>query len=277
VCNGGPVLECVVNISEGRRGATVAAIAAAAGPALLDVHADPYHHRAVLTVAGLDDLETAVRSVARSAVESLDLGGHLGAHPRLGVVDVVPFVDLSWPDSIGPLAVAARDRFAAWAGDALALPCFCYGPGHPTLPEVRRRAWSGLQPDRGPQVPHPTAGATAVGARSLLVAYNLWLAHGDLDVARAVAGSLRGPHLRALGLDVGGRVQVSCNLLDPMRFGPGQIYDAVASRVEVGRAELVGLLPHAVLNAVPRGRWRELDLDPSRTIEARLEEAGLGG
>jgi glutamate formiminotransferase len=270
------VLECAVNISEGQRGAVVAAIAAAAGPALLDVHADPHHHRAVLTLAGHDDrLEAAVRAVASATVESLDLGRHHGAHPRLGVLDVVPFVDLSRPDTVSPIAEAARDRFAGWAGDALGLPCFCYGPRHPTLPQVRRQAWTELGPDTGPPSPHPTAGATAVGARATLVAYNLWLAEDDLDTARAVARSLRGPSIRALGLDVGGRVQVSCNLVDPMRLGPADVFDAVSSQAAVARAELVGLLPLAVLVAAPRGRWRQLDLDPSRTIEARLEESGL--
>jgi glutamate formiminotransferase len=272
------VLECVINISEGRRGAVIALVGAAAGSALLDVHADPHHHRAVLTLAGADDdLDAAVRAVAATAVDALDLGGHRGVHPRLGVLDVVPFVDLSCPDTVSPVAVAARDRFAEWAGEVLALPCFCYGPGHPTLPEVRRRAWSALRPDRGPMTPHPTAGATAVGARTVLVAYNLWLAHADLDTARAIAAALRGPAVRALAFEVGGQVQVSCNLLDPTRFGPEHAYDAVAGRADVDRAELVGLLPSAVIGTIPRRRWRDLDLDPSRTIEARLHEAGLAG
>jgi glutamate formiminotransferase len=114
-----------------------------------------------------------------------------------------------------------------------------------------------------------------VGARPLLVAYNLWLAAPDLVEARAVAAALRSPDVRALGLPVGNQVQVSCNLIAPSRFGPAAAFDAVSSRTTVSRAELVGLLPTAVLEATPSRRWTELDLDPSRTIEARLERAGL--
>jgi glutamate formiminotransferase len=116
-----------------------------------------------------------------------------------------------------------------------------------------------------------------VGARPILVAYNLWLASDDVAAARATAAAIRAPHLRALGFQVGARVQVSCNLTAPWLVGPGAAYDAVASRLDVERAELVGLLPLAVLEAEPRHRWDELGIDPSTTIEARLEQAGLDG
>jgi glutamate formiminotransferase len=109
------------------------------------------------------------------------------------------------------------------------------------------------------------------------VAYNLWLATADVALARTVAAEIRNEWVRALGLDVGEGVQVSCNLTDPWRIGPELVFDAVASRVEVARAELVGLLPATVLDAAPRHRWAELDLDSSRTIEARLQEKGLAG
>jgi glutamate formiminotransferase len=136
---------------------------------------------------------------------------------------------------------------------------------------VRRRAFVELSPDAGPAVAHPTAGAACVGARSVLVAYNLWLSPGaDVAVARAVAGAVRGPALRALGLDVGGQAQVSANLLDPLSVGPDRVHDEVAARAPVARAELVGLVPAAVLEGVASERWAELDLDPSRTIESRL-------
>jgi glutamate formiminotransferase len=109
------------------------------------------------------------------------------------------------------------------------------------------------------------------------VAYNVWLAEADLAVARGVAAAIRRPGLRTLALPVGASVQVSCNLTDPWTVGPEAAFDAVASRAAVARAELVGLVPRAVLERVPRQRWRELDLDPSTTIEARLEQAGLDG
>ena len=119
------------------------------------------------------------------------------------------------------------------------------------------------------------AGATAVGARGPLVAYNLWLVEPDVSLARELAAELRTPAVRALGLEVGARAQVSCNLIDPLRVGPAAVFDAVARQAEIDRAELVGLVPAAVLAATPARRWSELDLDMSRTVEARLESAGI--
>jgi glutamate formiminotransferase / 5-formyltetrahydrofolate cyclo-ligase len=262
------VLECVVNISEGRRRSVVEAIAAVAGPDLLDVHVDPDHHRAVLTLVG----EEAPRAVAAAAIECLDLRVHAGVHPRIGVVDVVPFVPLG--DARMDDAVAARDRAGAWIADELGVPVFLYGPER-SLPDVRRGAFRGLEPDLGPDVPHATAGAVAVGARPLLVAWNAYLAEPDLDRARAIAKEIRGPHLRALGLRVGDEVQVSLNLVAPDRLGPAEAWDLIASRAPVARAELVGLVPRSVLDRTPQERWARLDLGTERTIEARLG-AGRG-
>jgi glutamate formiminotransferase len=262
------VLECVVNLSEGRDDAVLDAIAGTAGDDLLDLHRDPHHHRAVLTLVG----EDAPRAVAEAAVAQLDLTDHDGVHPRLGVVDVVPFVAL---DGSTPAdAVAARDAFAAWLGDVVGVPCFRYGEER-SLPEVRRRAFADLAPDTGPAEPHPTAGACAVGARPPLVAYNVWLADDDVAAARAIAAEVRRPGVRTLGLQVGARVQVSMNLVAPEEVGPAAAYDLVRAAAEarghaVAGAELVGLVPERVLAAVPRARWRELDLDEDRTIEARL-------
>ena len=258
-----PRLECVVNVSEGRHGDVIAAIGAAAGFDLLDVHSDPDHHRSVLTVVG----ETAPRAIAREAVARLDLRRHEGVHPRIGVVDVVPFVPLG-----GSMAeaIAARDRFANWAAAELGVPCFLYGPApERSLPEIRRTAFRTLAPDRGPGQAHPTAGAIAVGARSALVAFNVWLAGGDLARARAVASAIRGPRLRALGFAVRGGVQVSMNLIEPDTLGPAQAYDLVGAHAQPARAELVGLLPEQVLNAVDPARWPELDLGPGKTVEYR--------
>ncbi|HXQ43803.1 MAG TPA: hypothetical protein VN816_04120 [Acidimicrobiales bacterium] len=278
-------LVCVVNVSEGRDRTVIGAIAAAGGGVVLDVHSDPDHHRTVLTMAG-EGLEEAVRTVARRTVEMIDLRDHSGVHPRLGAIDVVPFCPI---DSHGsPLtgegdlsgAVGARDRFAMWAGEVLGLPCFLYGPGR-TLPTVRRLAFKGLEPDSGPSVAHPTAGACAVGARFALVAYNLWLATGDLAVAASIAAAVRSPAVRALGLPAAAMTQVSCNLVDPLSVGPTQIYDEIDrlardAGTSVSRAELVGLAPAAVVDAAPAPRWRELDLDPARTLESRLERSRRG-
>ena len=285
----GDVLECVVNVSEGRDAAIVEELVAACGPVLLDLHSDADHHRSVFTLGGAaSSVEESVRELAIAVVARIDVSAHAGVHPRIGALDVVPFVNLVGGGSVGSggsvglvdgpdrPALSARDRFARWAGDSLGLPCFLYGPER-TLPELRRLAWQGLQPEFGPSAPHPTAGAAAVGARRVLVAYNLWLAPADLSLARLVATALRGPRVRTLALQVGAEVQVSCNLIDPWTVGPGAVFDAVASQAAISRAELVGLVPRDVLHAEPRHRWEELDLDPSKTIEARLETAGLDG
>jgi len=279
------MLECVINVSEGRNGPTIEAIASSAGTCLLDVHTDPWHNRTVLTLAG-PKVEQAARDVAQSAMSRLDIAAHAGAHPRLGVIDVVPFVpiDLSSMAKVlagGPVAgstdlsqaLAARDAFAKYAAFELGVPCFLYGPGR-SLPEVRRRAFVTDPPDTGPPVAHPTAGAICVGAREVLVAYNVWLALDDLHLANEIARAMRSPQVRALALDVGGRAQVSCNLVEPWSFGPTEAFDFVAARAPVARAELVGLLPASILETIPADRWPELDLGEDRTIEGRLLERG---
>jgi glutamate formiminotransferase / 5-formyltetrahydrofolate cyclo-ligase len=286
----GTPAECVVNISEGRDPLVVTTIGDAAGALLLDVHSDPEHNRSVLTLGGpLSEVEAAVRDVAVATVAAIDLRSHRGVHPRLGALDVVPFVTL--PSGTAPAdladAVAARDRFARWAGAALDLPCFLYGPER-SLPEVRANAFGSLSPDTGPAEAHVTAGASAVGARPPLIAYNVWISctedDGDgsaaLAVARSLAAALRGPAVRSLGLPVAAGAQVSLNLIDPARAAIAAHYDTVAEGARrhgcsVIRAELVGLLPDAALRAVPRSRWRELDLDEERTIEARMADHGF--
>ena len=294
--------ECVVNISEGRDVAIIDQLRQAGGPAVLDVHTDPEHHRTVLTLGGpLPAVEAAARRVVATAVARLDLRGHTGVHPRLGVADVIPFVPLPSPagrHSTDPPpsrgsrngavrldVIDARNSFALWAGTELGVPCFLYGPER-TLPDIRRLAFHPLRPDTGPPEPHPTAGASAVGARDVLVAYNIWIAGPQADdpgagrsealsVSRRLAGSVRSAAVRSLGLAVGPGAQVSLNLVDPEAVDLARLYDDVAagagsSGCRVLRAELVGLVPAAVRNAVPRARWRQLDLDGDRTIEGRL-------
>ncbi len=268
------MLECVLNVSEGRDQAHLAALAQAAGRDLLDVHSDPHHHRTVLTLRGPD----APRRVAERAVELLDLRVHTGVHPRLGVVDVVPFVPIEAATMAE--AVAARDSFAQWLARELEVPVFRYGPER-SLPEIRRRAFEDLLPDLGPPKPHSTAGATCVGARPVLVAYNLWIDGIDLSEARTIASSIRRPELRALGLSTDTFVQVSMNLVKPMALGPAQAYDLVAERLagargSITRAELVGLLPQEVLLQTDASEWDRLGISEEQTIEAHLEAAGRG-
>jgi glutamate formiminotransferase / 5-formyltetrahydrofolate cyclo-ligase len=272
------VLECVVNVSEGDDPVLVASFGEAAGRLLLDTHADADHNRSVLSLAGTPDrLHEATATVTRRAVASLDLAQHAGVHPRLGVVDVVPFVDLYDPWAPWSAASkAARARYAAWAADELALPGFLYGPER-TLPEIRRTAWRTLPPDVGPDRPHPTAGAVCVGVRGVLVAYNLFVG-APVGVAEDVAREIRRPGVRALAFVTAGGIQVSCNLTAPAQLGPADVYDLVAAAVErrggrVIGAELVGLLPAALLDRIPEDRWSPLGIGPEQTIEARLLRA----
>lgn len=249
-----------------------------------------------MTLGGpIDAVEAAARRVVELAVARIDLRNHTGVHPRLGAADVVPFVPLGAEGSEvagsdrAPLrgdVVAVRDRFADWAGEALALPCFLYGQQR-TLPEVRRAAFRSLGPDAGPAQPHPSAGATAVGARPVLVAYNLWIEDSDAqpgepdrsaETARALAAELRRPGVRSLGLIMASGAQVSFNVTDPGAVSLALLHDAVANGAgqrgcSLVGAELVGLVPQTSLDRVPRHRWAELDLAPEKTIEARMAAA----
>ena len=279
------LLECVANVSEGRDEAVLDDLAAAVGPALLDRHRDPDHNRTVFTLAGPAALVgEASRALATATLARLDLRRHTGAHPRLGVLDVVPFVPYqlghSGPEDLAG-AVAQRDAFSLWLGEEMGVPSFLYGPlsggRNRTLPDIRRLAFGppldGLLPDSGPTQPDPRHGATAVGARRVLVAYNVWVS--SVEVAHQVAPLVRSPTVRALGLAVGARAQVSCNLIEPGRFGPARLYDAVAALVrqrdgDVEGGELVGLIPEAVLATVPTHRRAELGLSEGVTVESRL-------
>jgi glutamate formiminotransferase len=282
----------VVNVSEGRSPELLDRLADAAGPALVDLHRDPHHHRSVFTLVGEPDAVTeAARALATRALDLLDLRTHAGVHPRTGVVDVVPFVPYAPgappPGDLTPV-LALRDGFARWLGLEMGIPTYLYGPASHrtdrparTLPEVRRLVGDtaagpdhpGSGPDFGPPLAVPRTGVSAVGARPVLVAYNVWVS--SAEVARAVAPRVRSVAVRALGLATGQRAQVSCNLVEPSRCGPATLYDTVSAlAAEVGGAaeggELVGLLPHSVLAAVPTRRWSELGLSADSTVESRL-------
>lgn len=226
-------------------------------------------------------LNSNIRALATETIETVDLRDHEGIHPRIGALDVVPFVSLERDErgfiSNGSIesAISARNLFMAWAARTLDLPCFSYGPER-SLPEVRRDAFRSIKPDTGPDAPHPTAGASAVGARPILVAYNVWLTTTNVDLARSIAKSIRAPSVRALGMQVVNATQVSCNLIDPFETGPEPVYDAIARLAEsagasVIRGELVGLAPTKVVEAIPQHRRAELGLSPEQTLEARLE------
>ena len=257
------MLECVINVSEGRHHAILDSLAQSCAGDLLDIHSDPDHNRSVFTMVGVD----APRALARAAVSALSLNDHSGVHPRIGVVDVVPFVPLV--NSTMHDARIARDEFATWAATELDVPCFLYGAER-TLPDIRKEAWTSLMPDVGSHAPHPTAGAMCVGVREPLVAYNLWLEDVDLATTRRIAAAVRTANIRTLGLQVGTFTQVSVNLIQSMISGPNDVFSAVSQHATVHHAELVGLLPASVLATIPRDRWEDLDLSVEQTIEWRL-------
>jgi glutamate formiminotransferase / 5-formyltetrahydrofolate cyclo-ligase len=265
-------LLAVPNVSEGRERATLDALGRAFGEhaRLLDVHADPDHHRSVFTLAGQPGtLHEALLSGAAEAVRRLDVTGHEGEHPRIGALDVAPIVFLD------PADRGAACAEALLTADALAhqleIPVFLYGElaGGRARAELRRggparlaeRIRAGeLMPDYGPRRLHPTAGATLVAARPPLVAFNVQLQDSTLETARRIAAAIREggaeglPGVRAIGLELRtqGVVQVSTNIEDHTRVTASEVVDAVRRHAPVASAELVALAPRAALRDFPR-------------------------
>jgi glutamate formiminotransferase len=288
------LLESVPNVSEGRDPAIIAEISRAFGERgrVLDVHSDPDHHRSVYTiVADEGDLvETLIAGIARAA-ELVDLRSHDGIHPRVGAADVVPIVPLR----AGEMALANEVALvvARRVGDEIGLPVFLYGAsGEGRRPaffrrggpaELQRRIDAGeLQPAFGPSQLDPRAGAVLIGARPLLIAFNVELQTGDLADAQAIAaairessGGMRGVQALGLLLPASGRIQVSVNVIDveaaPLVSVVERVREVAAARdVALGRSELVGLLPEsAVADPASLG----LDALPDdRVLERRLTE-----
>jgi glutamate formiminotransferase len=287
-------LEAVPNFSEGRDRATIEAIGSALDrhAELLDVHSDPDHNRSVFTLVGDDQaIVDALLAGVAEARERIDLRAHEGAHPRIGAADVVPVVPLE-PRDLERAATAAG-RVAERIGAELRLPVFLYGvlsPGRgPAFfrrggtEELTRRLESGeLAADFGPGELDERAGGVIVGARRPLIAFNVDLADGDVEVARAIAAVVRErdggfPGVRALGLDLprAGRVQVSMNVED---WEAAALHEVVA-RIEsearargarVAGAELVGLMPAGAAAAAAGAQLRIEGFDASRVLELRL-------
>lgn len=267
-----PLLECVPNVSEGRDRAVLARLAAvieAAGVRLIDVHSDVDHHRSVFTFLGPPpNVEQAALALGREAVALIDLRRHTGVHPRIGALDVVPFVPLRGSTMADAVAAAHRmgQAFAASTG----VPVFFYEeaarvPERRALPAVRaggferlaeRLASADAQPDAGPARPHPSAGAIAIGARRPLVAFNANLASEDVTVARAIAAALRAaspgglPAVRAMGIMLPSRgiAQVAMNLLDYRRTPPGVVVDRLRHEAERRR---IGILEYELVGCAP--------------------------
>jgi glutamate formiminotransferase len=285
------LIECVPNFSEGRRPAVVEAIIAAMnvqGVRLLDYSLDADHNRSVVTIAGLPAavVESAVRGAGRAA-ELIDLTTQDGVHPRIGAADVIPFVPIRGISLEQCVILARQAGNEIWKRHQV--PVYFYEaaaarPDRAMLEEVRRGQFEGLRdavlreparrPDVGGPSLHPTAGASAVGARRFLIAFNLYLDTPEVSVARAIAkdirqsgGGLAG--VKAMGVSAQGQAQVSMNITDFTRTPVGQVYAAVKEKARRHgaapvRAELIGLIPEAALER--NSEWLRL-----------LDDVGQGG
>lgn len=294
------LIECVPNVSAGRRSDVIAELATVVqvpGVRLLDYSSDPSHNRSVLTMVGDPaSLQAAVVSLYARAIATIDLRDHEGEHPCVGVVDVLPFVPVSgaaMSDCV-ELAHAVGTLVSSQHG----LPVFLYeeaatAPHRRRLESIRRGGLSALatrmrsadwKPDYGPLTPHRTAGVTVIGARKALIAYNVNLETRDLAIARQIAATIRQssgglPHVKAIGvsLEDRGLVQVSMNLTDFEQTSLVTVFEAVSQQaarcgVRVAESEIIGLVPEAALDASTARRLRVRGFSSDRILENRLRE-----
>ena len=296
------IVECVPNFSEGRRpevvGEIAAAIAAVPGVKLLDRELDANHNRCVITFIGdRRAVAEAAMAGARKAVERIDMNAHHGEHPRIGALDVLPFVPVSGVtmDECVELARSVGERIA----DELGVPVYLYEaaatrPDRKDLPNLRRGEYEGLKeaigtdpdrkPDFGPARMHPTAGATVVGARPILIAWNIDLATKDVAVAKRIAKAIREssgglPGVRAKGFELADRglVLVSMNMVDYHRTSLVRVFDevrALAAKegVEIAESEIVGLTPLEPLVEAAAFHLKLANFQRNQILEARLWE-----
>lgn len=291
----GKLIECVPNFSEGHDSATVRAIEEAIesvpGVLMLRAEMDQDHNRSVITFAGPPDavMEGALRGITK-AVERIDLRKHRGVHPRIGAADVVPFVPLEGATLADCVEIAHRTGQAVW--QRLGVPVYFYeaaatNPDRAPLENCRRGGFESprLAPDLGGPQLHPTAGACLIGARNLLIAFNINLNTADVAVARAIARKIRESSgglafVKAMGVHLASRAlaQVSMNLTNFERTGLGQVYDAVRKEadrmgVSIAGTEVVGLVPRkAIEMAAAHDPWWK-NIAPGLILENRLAEA----
>lgn len=296
------IVECVPNFSEGRRpevvAAIVSAIASVPGARVLDQEMDANHNRCVITFVG-DGRAVAEGAMAgaRKAIELIDMNEHHGEHPRIGALDVLPFVPVSGITMEGCVEIArAVGRRLA---EELDVPVYLYEaaatrPDRKDLPNIRRGEYEGLKeaigadsdrrPDFGPPRMHPTAGATVVGARPLLIAWNVDLATKDVRVAKRIAKAIREsdgglPAVRAKGFELADRglVQVSMNMIDYHKTSLTRVFEeirALAAKegVEIAESEIVGLVPLDPLIEAAAAHLKLVNLHRSQILETRLWE-----
>jgi glutamate formiminotransferase len=293
------IIECIPNVSEGRRVEIVESLATVLRESseitLLDYSADPSHHRSVFTFAGdSSSLAAALIPFFERAIAAIDLRVHRGEHPRIGAVDVVPFVPLVGATMADAVRLAMS--VAAAVAERFQLPVYLYeeaseNRARRALEDIRRGGFEGLsskmnrpgwRPDFGPSAPHPTAGASVVGARPPLIAYNVNLASDRLDIATAIAAAIRTrggglPAVKALGLSLAHRgvVQVSMNLTDYRRTSIADAFNRV--RAEAGNrgvavldSQIVGLIPKNALRGVRPEDVLLKDFNSNQILENRI-------
>ena len=291
----GQLIECVPNFSEGHDAATVQAIehaiASAPGVLMLRAEMDADHNRSVITFAGEPQAvaEGALRGIAK-AVERIDLRKHKGVHPRIGAVDVVPFVPLEGATLADCVEIAHQTGHAVW--EKLGIPVYFYeaaarSPDRGPLENCRRGGFENakLPPDLGGPDLHPAAGACVIGARNLLIAFNINLKTVDVATARSIARKIRASSgglafVKAMGVSLASRglVQVSMNLTNFERTGLDQAYEAVRAEaqnmgVSIAGIEIVGLVPKkAVELAAARDPWWA-NFDSGLILENRIAQA----
>ena len=295
------LIECVPNVSDGRRldviEALAAAIMAVDGVRLLDRSSDPTHNRSVFTFAGEPEpLRQAVLSLFDAAIRAIDLRSHRGAHPRLGAVDVVPFIPISGATMAECVALARAT--AAEVASHFQVPVFLYEEAASTdarrnLADIRRGQFEGLArkmalpewaPDFGPPRPHPTAGAAVIGARAPLIAFNVNLGTDRMETAKAIAAAVRHssgglPFVKAMGvaLEHRGLAQVSMNVTNYEQTSVVRVFEAVKREAErrgtsVLDSEIVGLVPEAALPPEPERTLQLAGFSESQVLEHRLRE-----
>ena len=295
------IIECIPNISEGRRAEVIDACATAirgAGVWLLDVKPDPAHNRTVYTFAGSRaQVKSAALALFEECIAAIDLRWHAGEHPRIGAVDVVPFVPIEGATMAECVALAKE--VAAEAAQQHQLPVFLYeeaatSPARRNLEDIRRGEFEGLagklqqpewRPDYGPAVPHPSAGATVIGARMPLIAYNINLATNRIDVARKIAAAVRHSSgglrfVKAMGVELADRgiVQVSMNLTNFEKTPIHRVFEMVkreAERygVQILESEIIGLIPSAALTSAAAWYLQVEGFDDSQILEHQLRKS----
>ena len=293
-------MECVPNFSEGKRKDVIDAICKAAksvsGVSVLDCESDPHHNRMVLTFVGApEQVKKAALASSSVAVKLIDLTKHSGEHPRMGAVDVVPFVPLR--DTTLEECIVIANEFAAEYSQRHQVPVFLYEaaartPARKDLAHVREGEFEGLrdlvgndpkkEPDYGPRTMHPTAGATAVGARRILIAYNVNLGTTDLSIAKKIAHAVRGrdgglPEVKALGFELKEKkmVQVSMNLTDYRTTSILKAFEKVSDcardhNIAVVESEIVGLVPLEALTDGAQAHLKLSNFAPNQIIENGL-------